>query len=364
MALMLSVNSPVSQPSPKAVPLAKERLAKASPQPAPQKGAPQAQASKLFQADTFVSAPAKPSGAPLLQAPPLPSPAPAQTQAQAPAQTQASAPAQTQASAPAPAQTQTQAQTQAEKPTPPTNVAADDQTALGWSDDDARAVKQGSPTGCGKANLAQICNAAHGSLLTPEQAQKQVEDNAALINNSAALRDHVQIDLKDGTTPDEIAALLGIQGQKVVRGFGTFAADYMNGALQKGQFGLTLLDSSALRNAMLPPEKRTNEPGALHWVTVDGIDDGGTPEDYSDDQYRVKDPIHGEYWVKEGVLNAAVAQARARTGSGGVLIVENEPDALSQQALEALALQNLNHTAALGKGNGIGSKPTSVIEPS
>jgi hypothetical protein len=47
-----------------------------------------------------------------------------------------------------------------------------------------------------------------------------------------------------------------------------------------------------------------------------------------------------------------------------VLIVENEPDALSQKALEALALQNLNHTAAVGKGNGIGSKPTSVIEPS
>jgi hypothetical protein len=227
-----------------------------------------------------------------------------------------------------------------------------------------KVVQQGSPTGCGTANLATICNEAHGALLTPGQHQNQVKQNAEAINNSAALRDRVRVDLNDGANPDEMAALLGMQGQKVVRGFDTFAADYMNGALQQGQLGLTLLDSNVLRNERLPPKERTNEPGALHWVTVDGIDDGGTPEDYSDDMYRVKDPIHGEYWVKEGVLKAAVAKARAQTGSGGVLIVENEPDALSQEALEALARQNLNHTAVVGKGNGIGSKPTSVIEPS
>jgi hypothetical protein len=214
------------------------------------------------------------------------------------------------------------------------------------------------------ANLAQICNAAHGALMTPAQHQNQVKQNAAAINNSAALRDRVQVDLNDGANAAEMASLLGLQGQKVVRGFDTFAADYMNGALQQGQFGLTLLDSNVLRNARLPSEQRTNEPGALHWVTVDGIDDRGTREDYSDDLYRVKDPIHGEYWVSEGVLKAAVAQARAQTGSGGVLIVENEPDALTQVALEALALQNLDHTAVVGKGNGIGSKRTSVVEPS
>jgi hypothetical protein len=351
--MALSLNIPVSQPSPKSAgpvtqqpvtqqPVTQQPLAKESPRPAPMNGAPKPQPSKLFQADTFVSAAAKPSSAPLLQVPPLPSPVPAQAQPSAPAPVPAPAP----------------------KNTPPTNVAADDQAALGWGDEDTSVVQQSSPTGCGTANLAQICNAAHGSLLTPEQAQKQVEYNAAQINNSPALKDRVQINLKDGTTPDEMAALLGIQGQKVVRGFDTFSADYMNGALEQGQFGLTLLDSNALRNAMLPPEKRTNEPGALHWVTVDGIDDRGTREDYSDDLYRVKDPIHGEYWVSEGVLKAAVAQARAQTGSGGVLIVENEPDALTQAALEALALQNLNHTAAVGKGNGIGSKPTTVIEPS
>jgi hypothetical protein len=330
MALMLSVNIPVSQPSPKAEPLAKEPLAKESPRPAPLNGAPKSQPSKLHQADAFVSAPAKPSSAPQLQVPPSPSQSPSS----------------------------------ASKGAPPTNVAADKQTALGWSGGEASVVQQDSPTGCGTANLAQICNAAHGSLLTPEQHQQQVKQNAAAINNSAALRDRVQVDLKDGATPAEMAALLGMQGQKVVRGFDTFSAGYMNGALQQGQFGLTLLDSNALRNAMLPPEKRTNEPGALHWVTVDGIDDRGTPEDSSDDLYRVKDPVHGEYWANEGLLKAAVAQARARTGSGGVLVVENEPDALTQEALEALARQNLHHTAVVGKGNGIGSKPTSVIEPS
>jgi hypothetical protein len=335
MALTLAVNNPVSQPSAKPVPLAKEPLAKAplakeSPPPAPLKAAPQPQPSKLQQADTFVSAPAKPSSAPQLQVPPSPGQSPAS----------------------------------ASKSATPTNVAADKQTALGWSGGETSAVQQDSPTGCGTANLAQICNAAHGALLTPEQHQNQVKQNAEAINNTAALRDHVKVDLKDGATPAEMAALLGMQGQKVVRGFDTFSADYMNGALQQGQFGLTLLDSNVLRNAKLPPEKRTNEPGALHWVTVDGIDDRGTPEDYSDDQYRVKDPIHGEYWVKEEVLKTAVAQARAQTGSGGVLVVENEPDALSQEALEALARQNLHHTAAVGKGNGIGSKPTSVIEPS
>ncbi|HVG57823.1 MAG TPA: hypothetical protein VNA24_04665 [Hyalangium sp.] len=332
--MALSLNIPVSQPSPKPEsltqqPIAKAPVAKESAPPAPLNGAPKPQPSKLHLADTFVSAPAK-SSAPQLQVPPSPSQIPA----------------------PAP------------KGTPPTNVAADDQVSRGWSGGAAGAVQQDTPTGCGTANLATICNAAHGALLTPEQHQNQVRQNAATINNSAALNDRVKVDLKDGATADEMAALLGLQGQKVVRGFDTFSADYMNGALQQGQFGLTLLDSTALRNGMLPPEKRTNEPGALHWVTVDGIDDRGTPDDYSDDVYRVKDPIHGEYWVKEEVLKGAVAQARAKTGSGGVLVVENEPNALTQEALEALARQNLNHTAAVGKGNGIGSRPTTVLEPS
>ena len=292
--------------------------------------APQPQVSKLLQADAFVSAPAKPSGAPQLQVPPSPSQSPST----------------------------------APKGTPPTNVAADDQARLGWIGGETGVVQQDSPTGCGTANLATICNAAHGALMTPEQHKNQVKQNAAAINSSAALRDRVQVDLKDGATADEMASLLGMQGQKVVRGFDTFAADYMNGALQQGQFGLTLLDSNALRNAMRPPEKRTNEPGELHWVTVDGIDDGGTREDYSDDRYRVKDPIHGEYWVSEGVLKAAVAQARACKGSGGVLIIENDRTATTTKSREELALQNLNYTAVVGKGNGIGSKPTSVLDPS
>jgi hypothetical protein len=323
MTLMLSLNLPVSQPTPKAQPLAKE-----SPRPAPLPGAPQAQPRRLHQADAFVSAPARPSSAPQLQVPPLPG------------QSLPSAP---QAAA-------------------PTNVAADDQAARGWKGD-AAFVFQDSPTGCGTANLAQICGAANGETISPEKHQQQVEQNAAAINNSAALKDRVQVSLKDGATPAEMAALLGKQGQKVVRGFDTFAADYMNGALQQGQFGLTLLDSNVLGNAILPPEAQAKGPGALHWVTIDGVDDGATPENYSDDRYRVKDPVHGVYWVSEAVLKAAVAQARARTGSGGVLVVENEPDAKTKEAREALALQNLNHTAVVGKDNGIGSKPTSALDP-
>ncbi len=304
MALMLTVNNPVPQSKPKAEP-----LAKASPPPAPLKAAPQPQAQlrSLHQADTFVSAPPKSRA--------------------------------------------------------PTNVAADDQAALGWSGA-ASLVKQDSPTGCGTANLAQICSAACGGPApAPQQHQQHVESNAAEINNSAALKDRVRINLGDGATPAEMAALLGKQGQKVVRSFDTFEADYMYGAIQQGQFGLTLLDSNVLRNAMLPPEKRTNEPGAPHWVTVDGIDDKGT-SDFSDDLYRVKDPIHGVYWVPEGVLKAAVAQLRANTGSGGVLIIENERDAKTKEAREELALQNLTYTAVVGNGNGIGSKPDSPLESS
>lgn len=305
MALMLAVNNPVSQSKPKAEPLAN----KESPPPAPLKAVPQPQPRTLHQADTFVSAPTAPKST-------------------------------------------------------PTNVAAGHQSAVGWSGD-ASVVRQDSPTGCGTANLAQICDAACGGpAQSPQQHRQQVASNAAEINNSAALRDYVRVDLKDGATPNEMAALLGKQGQKVVRGFDVFDSNYVNGALQQGQFGLTLLDSNVLRNAMLPPEKRTNEPGALHWVTVDGIDNKGTLYDYSDDLYRVKDPIHGAYWVPERVLRAAVAQAREHTGSGGVLIIENERDARTKEAREALALQNLDHTAIVGNGNGIGSKPTSVIEPS
>ena len=323
MTLMLSLNLPVSQPSPKPGPLSKE-----SPRPAPLNAAPPAQPRRLHQADAFVSAPAKPSSAPQLQVPPLPG----------------------------------QSASAAPKGAPPANVAADDQAARGWKGD-ASFVFQDSPTGCGTANLAQICGAAEGQTISPEQHQQQVEQNAAAINSSAALKDRVRVSLKDGATPAEMAALLGKQGQKVVRGFDTFAADYMNGALQQGQFGLTLLDSNVLGNAILPPDAQKKGPGALHWVTIDGIDDGATPGNYSDDRYRVKDPVHGVYWVSEAVLKAAVAQARARTGSGGVLVVENEPDAKTKEAREALALQNLNHTAVVGKGNGIGSKPTSALDP-
>ncbi len=323
MALTLPLNLPVSQPKPQAEPLPKE-----SPRPVPLNAPPPAQPRKLHQADAFVSAPTKPSSAPQLQVPPLPG-----------------------QSAPA-----------ASKGGTPTNAAADDQAARGWKGD-ATFVFQDTPTDCGTANLAQICGAAHGQAPTPEQHKQQVERNTAEINNSAALKDRVRIHLKDGATPAEMAALLGKQGQKVVRGFDTFAADYMNGALQQGQLGLTLLDSNVLRNAVLTPEEHAKGPGALHWVTVDGIDDAATPENYSDDRYRVKDPIHGVYWVTEAELKTAVAQARAQTGSGGVLIVENEPNAKTREAREALALQNLNHTAVVGKGNGIGSKRTGMLDP-
>ena len=47
-----------------------------------------------------------------------------------------------------------------------------------------------------------------------------------------------------------------------------------------------------------------------------------------------------------------------------MLVIENARDAKTKEAREALALQNLNYTAVVGKGNGIGSKLTSVLEPS
>lgn len=327
MTLAIPMNILTPRPAKKVEP-----LVKASPQPSPVNGAQQAQAQSTPRppTDSFKAVPAKTSSKP---------------------QPKASAAPQPGASS-------------AKKGSTPTNVAADDQAARGWTGD-ASVVQQGSPTDCGTANLAQIRGAANGGAApSSKEHQKEVERNASEINGSAALRDRVQINLKDGTTADEMGALLGKQGQKVVRAFQTFEADYMNGALQQGQFGLTLLDSNVLLNTRLPPEKRTGEPGALHWVTVDGIDDNGTPEDYSDDLYRVKDPLHGEYWLPEGELRLAVTKARTHTGSGGVLIVEHEPDAKTAEAREALSSHNLGHTIVLGQGNGIGSKRTSVLEPS
>ncbi|ATB31021.1 hypothetical protein [Melittangium boletus] len=244
---------------------------------------------------------------------------------------------------------------------PPVNDAAEAKTSQGFSSD-AKTVAQPTETTCGKATAASIFGATD-PCASNEQLLDNVERAAESSNRNEALREQVVVDLTEDTTAREMGVLMGQGGKEVVRGFGDYDTDAMDEAISKGQFGMALVDSSALPR---PPGAKATSPdekGSLHWITIDGVNKGKSAH-AADDLYRVKDPVNGEYWLSKAQLEKAVNKAKHEQGTGGMLIVKNRPDVQTQEARDALALANLQHTDALGSDGGIGIRRGSSSESS
>jgi len=243
----------------------------------------------------------------------------------------------------------------------PVNDAAEARSSQGFCSD-AKTVAQPTETTCGKATAASIYGAGDPAA-SNEQLLDNVERAAESSNQNAALREQVVVDLTEDTTAREMSVLMGQGGKEVVRGFGEYDTDAMDEAISKGQFGMALVDSSALPR---PPGAKADAPdekGSLHWITIDGVNKGKSAH-AADDRYRVKDPVNGEYWLSKAQLEKAVNKAKHDQGTGGMLIVKNRPDVQTQEARDALALENLKHTDALGSDGGIGIRRGSSSESS
>jgi hypothetical protein len=239
----------------------------------------------------------------------------------------------------------------------PVDRAEDKRVSRGWKNLGA-SILQSSDTDCGEATLFTL-KASKGNKpggITAgvmDWLKKKLQRNVEELNGDCALKDKVRIDLRDGTTPNEMGALLGKQGMRVTGNLLDTGSGQLSDSLREGQMAVVLLDS----NAVLPADKRDSGRGQLHWVTVAGIDDGGGQPGASV-RYRVKDPSHGEYWVSANRLNQAVSKARTEHGSGGALLVDQDTSTDGQ----ALAQENLKHTQALGTGNGGASRRRTSLE--
>lgn len=238
----------------------------------------------------------------------------------------------------------------------PVNEAAEAQARQQWHGGEA-AVAQTTDTGCGEASLAQVKKAKDPAAASASDDQKRQEVRSTAAMASQAVQDRFQLNLEDGTRPEEMGAVLGSMGIAVTRGMANYDPNAINAALKEGQFGMAMVDSSALANARLAPGQQTQEAGALHWITIDGYNQGPSGVNPMDDQLRVQDPVNGAYWVSAMDLLKAMDAARIQhTGTGGLMLLQNRPEATSPEQRQALSRSNLEHTASLGNGNGIGSK--------
>ncbi|QSQ22718.1 hypothetical protein JY651_47760 [Pyxidicoccus parkwayensis] len=246
----------------------------------------------------------------------------------------------------------------------PVNEAAEAQVQKGWNTD-AAAVEQKTDSGCGEASLAFVSKASQGNE-PPRAAEAQAfaEVKASAQASNAPQNAADKVDLADGATAEEMGAVLGEMGIDVTEGFTDYDANALSAALKRGEFGLALVDSNAILNSVLPKHKQRQEPGELHWVTIDGFNSGRNKKDASDDMYRVKDPVHGEYWVKAKDLQNAIDQGKKAHGGGGVLAVEKRDDVKTREERDSLAQKNRHHTHHFGKANGRGSRRLSVGESS
>ncbi len=251
----------------------------------------------------------------------------------------------------------------------PVNEAAEAQAQKGWETDE-EAVAQTTESGCGEASLAFVSKASRKddtSKPGEKSGEKEIQEvraKAEAINTPQTTEKKVDVNLKDGATAEEMGVVLGEMGIDVTDGQEKFDAAAMSDALKRGEFGLALVDSNALLNANLPKRKQNNEPGQLHWVTIDGYNRGRNKNDASDDRYRVKDPVNGTYWVSAKDLEKAIEAGRKNHGGGGVLAVEKRQDVDTREKRESLAEKNRHHSSSLGKGSGHGSRRMSVGESS
>ncbi|MFP2911527.1 hypothetical protein ACLESD_42175 [Pyxidicoccus sp. 3LFB2] len=250
----------------------------------------------------------------------------------------------------------------------PVNEAAEAQAQKGWETDE-EAVAQTTDSGCGEASLAFVSKASRkdkpeGKAAAQEKELQEVRAKAEASNAPKTTEKKVDVNLADGATAEEMGVVLGEMGIDVTDGFETYDPNAMSEALKRGEFGLALVDSNALLNAKLPAHKQHKEPGQLHWVTIDGFNRGRSKKDSSDDLYRIKDPVNGEYWVSAKDLQNAIEQGKKTHGGGGVLAVEKRQDVDTKEKRESLAEKNRRHSERLGKAGGHGSRRMSVGESS
>ncbi len=247
----------------------------------------------------------------------------------------------------------------------PENEAGQAQAHKGWSPT-ASVIAQDSDVGCGEATLAFLSRASRSvtkGTLCEKQERESVRASAAAVSGPRSTSSKVEVNLDDGATPEEMSTALGGLGIEITGGFADFDAAATGRALKAGQFGMALVDSNAILNGALAPEQQRSGPGQLHWVTIDGINSNGTA-DPSDDLFRVKDPVNGEYWVSARDLEKAVQSAQQHHGSGGIFALENRTDVGSASERDALAQLNRERTAFFADKNGVGSKRLSLGESS
>ncbi|ATB50602.1 hypothetical protein [Corallococcus macrosporus] len=247
----------------------------------------------------------------------------------------------------------------------PENEAAQAQAYQGWAPT-ASVIAQRSDRGCGEATLAFLSRASRSvtkGSLCEQQERESVRARAAAVSGPRSANAKVGVNLDDGATPEEMSTALGGLGIEITNGFADFNAAATSRALKAGQFGMALVDSNAILNGALAPEQQRSGPGQLHWVTIDGINSNGTA-DTSDDLFRVKDPVNGEYWVSARDLEGAVQSAQQHHGSGGIFALENRTDVGSTAERDALAQLNRERTASFADKNGGGSKRLSLGESS
>lgn len=247
----------------------------------------------------------------------------------------------------------------------PENEAAQAQADKGWAPT-ASVIAQRSDTGCGEAALAFLSRASRSvtkGSLCETQERESVRERASQVSGARSVHAPVDVNLDDGATPTEMATALGGLGIEVTDGFADFDAAATSKVLKAGQFGLALVDSNAILNGALAPEQRRGGPGQLHWVTIDGVNSNGTA-DTSDDLFRVKDPVNGEYWVSASDLERAVQAGKEHHGSGGIFALENRTDVGEQRERGTLAQLNRERTASFADKNGVGSKRLSLGESS
>ncbi|WP_434388603.1 hypothetical protein [Melittangium boletus] len=207
---------------------------------------------------------------------------------------------------------------------PTDNVFSQEQLEKGGWANDVVPTRQNNDIDCGAAVATML-----GSAKNPTGTAGQQEQMDAL---------QAKFGSADGTTPEQMTKMLANVGVEVRRGDSTLDQNALAGTLSMGGKAAALVDSNAIR-----PESG-GEPGAAHWVVVDGMNSQG--------DYQVRDPSDGStYYVNPDKLGAAMDTARAQHGGGGMLFVENAK--ADEQTLNTVGA---GKDEALGKGPGTGSK--------
>ncbi|HEX8700251.1 MAG TPA: papain-like cysteine protease family protein [Myxococcaceae bacterium] len=206
------------------------------------------------------------------------------------------------------------------------NVASPAQFSKGGWVQTTPILQQSKPKMCGAAVAAML-----GGSKQPEKMRDPRKYMSELVARTT--------DGYKGTTPQEMAKMLAYGGVEVTRSVKQFDSALAKSTLMNGDKLVALVDSGAL-----DPKGNAGQPGAAHWVVIDGIDKHGN--------FLVRNPATGQSeYLPPSQLEKAVADSWDEHGGGGMMTVRNAPKA-SESGLEE---ENLKHAATLGKRPGGGS---------